>query len=174
MKLTFILSIFLLIGCASNNSINRISQSNVRLTGGVEGDRNWDEDLKFLRTTWFAGLTNQYDLLVAELDPKSPFNNWFSAAEKQMLERCGKVLITASRAHRNDLFTNNDLKLQLEKAAYDRKNAPVFSANLRSHSVYQLWNFNRHRVSVYCKSGLLSLKSPVNVKVPGFNTIAIY
>lgn len=174
MKLSLIISLFIFVSCAGQSSVNRISQSNTTFSGGISGDLKWDDDLDFKRTTWFMGLTTQYDVFIANVSKDSAFMNWFSKGEQKTLEKCNKILVSISSAHRNDLFNDGSFRSQVKESAFEEVNAPNFSRSLKSHSVFQMWHLNRHNVNFFCKSGMLSLNTPLNITVPGFNTIAVY
>jgi hypothetical protein len=166
--------LFLLTSCSSHTDYNRTVQGDLTITGGVAGSKKWGSDLEFKRSSWFAGLTKQFEVLIAEVPKNSDFYNWFSESEQRMLNSCSRVLVTATTGDRRQIFNFGNLRDQIEESAYKTVYVPDFKRHLLAHPVFVMWKLNRHRITAFCKNGLLSLKTPINISVPGFNTIAIF
>jgi hypothetical protein len=75
-----------IVSCSSMSSLNKIIQSEVLFDGGVSSSGEWEDSLRFKRTSWFHEVQMTNDIFVAELKKDSPFNVWLGTAKRTALQ----------------------------------------------------------------------------------------
>ena len=160
--------LFLLAACSSL-SHNQISKTEVGFTSGVAQSNSWDDVLIFKRISWFYGVKLSFDLLYWQADQVSPFSQWFSADEKELLLKCYPLLIGVSYSGDGDNFSQAMMKMEMEKNGFKNVSVSEFARNLKSHPHYFKWNLKRYKVEGFCRSQEKSIKGRyVYISVPGF------
>lgn len=162
---------FLLIlvsACASTSSKNRIATHDITFKGGLKNKQVWDDSLDLKRISWFTGANLSYDLLIGELKLNSPFRNWLSESEGQLVASCEKLLVALIYADTNNARSVVTISSQIEDMGYKRLSLPVFSQHLQGHASFPDRNLDQHRIMGFCKQSGLSPQKDYVIEIPGF------
>jgi hypothetical protein len=164
-KIIFLFLGILISGC-SNLSKNTIESGTFYIRNGVKADKAWKEDLRFKRYSFSHELTLLFELMIADIDPQSSFNFWFSKDELDTVQKCSDakiVLAYSLDTVRIPYFYLND---QLSKSGYERFDLIEFSKELNAHSDSVMNSMRLYKVFGICKK-TKDLR-PITISFPGF------
>jgi hypothetical protein len=148
MKLIFHFSILILFTMScSSLSITTIKEGSLTIEEGRYGELDWNEDLKFKRTSWYYELTLLYDFLIAEIPIHSNYRRWFTATESISANSCGKFYIAGVYASRDKRVNQNDIWKVFDTNKVKFINVNGFYKNLsfsekfitNSFGLYKFW-----------------------------------
>lgn len=149
MRLLFIWMI-LLWGCSSNLSNNKVSLGTVDFPGGRNGQISWEDILRFKRFSWYRGVTLGYDALIYRVDKTSKFVNWFSKAERDLLNRCKDLIVTVNYSAFHSLVKHSDFKEVMLVGGYNEVVLRRFANSLKAHPAFEAWNLQQYKVRGFC------------------------
>jgi hypothetical protein len=104
--------------------------------------------------------------MIADIDPQSSFNFWFSKDELDTVQKCSDakiVLAYSLDTVRIPYFYLND---QLSKSGYERFDLIEFSKELNAHSDSVMNSMRLYKVFGICKK-TKDLR-PITISFPGF------
>ncbi len=167
-----LLCALLLASCSGLNR-NQVATGRLDFSGGLYRSQEWSEALAFKRYSWFEDLTLAYGLLLAPIDSQSPFQNWFSPAEKEALENCQKSIIVLNYARR-PIYQGLFLQ-QMERWGYTKANLTHFSRHLKAHPSYTYSGLQLYRAYALCfkADGRPHEEGEPTIHFPGFRSIKI-
>lgn len=158
--------IFLLAGC-SNLSKNNVQEGTLYIKNGTYSDKVWKDKLVFDRYSWYHELTLQFDLMLVNVAPKSPFNYWFSKDELESMNKCqdSRVLMAYSLDTKDVPYSS--LYEQLEKSGYTRFELLEFKKHVLHHPDAQAQGLKLYHIFGICKKS--SETKPLIINIPGYS-----
>ena len=121
------------------------------MRNGVAGDKTWIENLVLKRVSWYHELTLDFDLMLANIEPQSSFNFWFSKDELEAIGKCGDFKIVMAYSRDTKILPYSLLNEQLDFSGYKKIELPTFKkqfiqhpdAEMNSLRLYQLYGICR-------------------------------
>lgn len=165
MKKLLLLLALTLTSC-SNLTKNYVKEGAFYVKSGKAFDQTWSDKLKFSRTSWYHELTMQFDLLVADLTPESPFYNWLSPNEKEQASKCRDFKIGLAYSLDTVILPYSYLNAQLDEAGFQKFELMEFRKQLIQHPDSLMYSLNLYKVFGMCR-GINSSK-PLILNFPGY------
>ena len=174
LKLLILLSFFL--SCTSNNlSKNHIRKAEVNFYGGVASKKKWSQPLEFRRAGFYKELLLMYDVLITKIDKTSPFMNWFSLGEAQLVEACPSFFIVLDYSYQTPivpiLIRRTEFKNQMIDQGFEDMIVYQFSQNIKLHPDFTRLNFHQYYVTGYCHQD--PTVREIHIDLPGFSQTRI-
>lgn len=166
-----LLSLQLLSSCGTVTK-NTISQGDYELSTGHLGQKVWDTDLVFNRTSWFRELSMVYDLYLTKVDPKDPFFAWFSQDEKNKISTCSSFYVSLSYSLDNRLVSHSFVEDRLGKLGLKPMNIHNFALHLKMHPDFLRNSLNLYKIQGFCKQGLFASKK-LPIQLPGHEPVSL-
>lgn len=167
----FLFFLFILSGCANNISQNSVNYTNRTISGGVYRDQKWDDEMKFVRVSWYQELTMVYDVFFHRLDPRTPFHSWFSPEELKEVEQCKEVIIVFHYGYDSKRIPDRLFKDEMSSNKFDEIIISTFAKNLKMHPDNIKWNLVKHKVTGFCRK--LESTDPLIVNFPSFKEAVV-
>jgi hypothetical protein len=169
--LIFISMVF--IGCSTMGETSKVVKGKIFFVGGVDKDGKWDESLEFKRTSWFQKAKMSADILLAEVDNKSPFSRWLGDSRDSLLKSCSQFYVAL--LYTNDFRTLSRARLTgaLKNAGLREVNIPKFKANIQAHLTTNEMNLEKHKVTGFCASSTTPAIKSIWAIIPGFTKVDI-
>lgn len=172
-KFFWAISILVLFGSCSNLSKNFSKKGEFVLRGGTFQNSQWNKTLEFDRYSWFHEVTMVYDLIVARVDPRSPFYDWFSTAEKGTLANCSDSYLVVDYALDADRISKKMVENDAKRAGYEKIALNSFKSHLSLHPDVEALSLQLYDVYGFCYKGELSSREKVIVRFPGFKEVPV-
>lgn len=165
---TMFLTFLVVVGCASvTQSRKDFTKSSLVIKGGTSDTKEWSENLKFERYSWYRETVLNYDILLAELNADSNFSEWLGV-DLPKIDKCEKFYVGLFYSKFQADVTAAGLVSQIDLQGYETSLLPDLSDNLKAHPNTGDWQLTNHRVVGICQKD--SLQSAIKIKVPGFQT----
>src|SRR5690606_32924293 len=87
-----ILLLFIVASCGSLSK-NFVKKGTIGFPGGTYQNEKWDDVLTFSRTGWYHDMNLYFEVMATRPVEKSPFTQWFSENERQMISDCSDFFI---------------------------------------------------------------------------------
>jgi hypothetical protein len=169
-KVILVLLPFILFNCSTLDK-NLIKRGEYRIGGGVHNSSKWEDDLMFTRISWFKELTLSFDLLEAQVGKESPFYNWFSEDEKEMLGECIESHIVVTYAWSPMQISRTSFFTAMEAQGFSRISIPTFQKNLQMHPNFARLNISLYKTDALCRKKISSGK--LMLRFPGFKQTSL-
>jgi len=166
---------FLLIGCSTPLSSNFTSKSELSLKGGVFQKKEWQEELKFKRYSWFQDVTMLHDLLLVKSGEMGPFSQWFNAYESKMANSCQEFYVALSYALDPKKLSQRMLLSNLSEHGFEKVLLSHFENHIRLHPRFVAHSLHLYSVYGLCRKSGNSKNEGTQVFVdfPGFKRLAL-
>ena len=165
--------IIILAACASNTT-NRVSKTNVSMSGGEYEQKSWDETLEFKRTSWYIGASLAYDIMIARLDKQSPFRYWLENNQEKLITECKDLYValiyTNSMSNLLKLQSPAYIRKQITDIGFEEVTMASFQANMSAHNIFGQWHLRNHKFSGFCYKKMSSIPEQISISLPGFKT----
>jgi len=168
--IVLVLSLMIFSACSSYSTKKNITKSVISFNGGSFDDFEWDSSLDFNRTSWFNGITMSYDILIAKIEKKSKFSKWFDGSEKEYLDQCKSIYITAAYNKLGETSNSAYIKNEIESSGLKHISVSGFARHLKSHPNFQAWHLSFHKISAYCFDKMGNGPKVIKVVIPSFKT----
>lgn len=155
----------------SNLSKNTAKNSDFYIKGGIAKNKTWNSSLKFQRYTWFSGFTMVYDLLLTKVDEKSPFYQWFSLGEKQLMRSCSTSYVALTYAFDSSKISPNMFFNQVKRAGFERIALVTFKSYIKNHPDYERNSFKLYDLYALCRKN--NLKRDLFISFPNHKRLKI-
>lgn len=169
LRVTFILTV--LMGCASHSN-NQIAHDDIFFEKGTYKDQRWDDKLHLARASWYQELFLIYDVMFGKVDEASPFMNWFSAAEKEVIKSCGTFVLNFKYTYGSSKIAHPQFTQEMERQGFREFLVPEFVQNVRVHPDMEKFNLHKHKIAGFCHPQVVEAilinfpgYSPVNIKL---------
>lgn len=167
-----IMAVIVYLSSCSGLSKNMVKRGNVHIKGGVYQNLKWEDQLIFNRLSWYKELTLFFDAKLARIDEKSPFNNWFSPSERELLFECDDYYVVLTYMLDAKKISKGMFLDQFRKQGYQKLYISSFESHLRLHPDNEKLSLNVYDVFALCrKKG--GEKAESTISFPGFNRVAI-
>jgi len=133
---------------------------------GTYADKVWKEKLIFDRYSWLHELTLQFDMMVANVAPKSPFNFWFSKDELESMNKCDDARVVMAYSLDTKDVPYSTLYEQLEKSGYSRFELLEFKKQILHHPDAQAQALRLYHIFGICKKARND--KPLIINIPGY------
>tara|TARA_B100000925_G_scaffold286649_1_gene264707 strand:- start:161 stop:673 length:513 start_codon:yes stop_codon:yes gene_type:complete len=163
-----ILFLLLLSGCASN-TISYVKKGEFVLSQGRFGIKSWEDDLKFVRTSYLSGMTMVFDIMVSDSIKGSKFQDWLSPESKKEVNNCSYPFVIGIFLGRDFKVNNHDVFRQVLGSSGKFLDSYEFVKNFSFHPSYGKNSFNIYRFELVC----LEKEGPVIISLPGFETTRV-
>jgi len=150
---------------------NLIKRGQYRIGGGVHNDLKWEDDLFFTRISWFKELTLSFDLLETQIGKESPFYNWFSEDEKEMLNACIDSHVVVTYAWSPMQISRTSFFTAMEAQGYERIAIQTFQKNLQMHPHFARLNIGLYKTHALCRKKISGGK--LMLRFPGFKEVGL-
>ena len=169
----FLIWAILVSSCSSLNR-NKVVIGSLVIKGGVYHSTKWGDTLVFDRYSWMEGLTLAFELLLVEVEDKSPFYNWFSESEKDLLKGCTRALVYLAYSQSSDKISQGAWLNQAEGYGYFKLAVPEFRRHLIMHPNYNYLSLKNYSVAALClEQGQVTPSKPATIRFPGFQETEI-
>jgi len=171
-KMIHVFSIFtlILICACSTQSNNQVTKDDIYFQEGIYKEKKWSDTLHFRRASWFQELFLIYDLMFAKLDKNSPFMNWFSASELEMINSCGTAILGLKYSYSSNKISHVQFNRVMETQGFREFLVPDFLYNLRVHPDMEKFNLQKHKVAIFCHPKEIQ---SIMVSFPGYPPVDI-
>lgn len=159
-----ILLVTLSLSSCSNLTKNLVKSGEFSVHRGVYENKKWDENLLFVRKSWYHELTLHFDLMAAGITSENPFYHWFSETEKNALNACANVIVLLSYQFDADRISTTSLDNQLREQGLKLVSIPAFQNQMRNHPDFEHLSLSLYRVKALCAE---SKKMEVKILFPG-------
>ena len=160
-----------LLGC-SNLKQNFIKTGHVQVNGGMQEKAQWSSPLIFNRYSWFHELTLMYEVLIADLDLKSPFSNWLSKAESRAIKGCSQFKLVMIYTLDPAKISKRVMQSSIEKNGYSLVSINHFKDSLMLHPDVENLSLQLYDLYGYCKK-VPGKGSQIFVNVPSYSEVLI-
>ena len=165
-SLLFIFSFLTLVSCA-NLSKNSVKEGPYLVRNGTAGDKTWHENLTFKRVSWYHELTLEFDLMLAQIEPQSGFNFWFSKDELDAIGKCGDFKIVLSYSRDTKIIPYSYLNEQLDNSGYKKMELISFKKHFLQHPDAEMNSLRLYQVYGICRPD--QDNKPLILNFPGFS-----
>lgn len=162
-KIILLLS-FILVSCSSVSSRHSVTTGVVIYSGGVMGEKSWDDKMTFKRTSWYSEANLSDAIILHKLSSGSHFSNWLGS-DRAYLSSCSEFYIAALYSRKSKSFLINEI----EKSGYRRKSIVTFGKEFSAHSNYADWGLQQYEVMGFCSNGKKQT-GKINITIPGYKT----
>ena len=166
----FTLILTSIVSCSTLDK-NLIKRGQYRIGGGVHHGQKWEQELLFNRISWFKELTLSFDLLESQVSKDSPFYNWFSEDEKDMLNSCVDSHVVVTYAWSPMQISRPSFFVAMAEQGYERVAIPTFQKNLQMHPHFARLNIGLYKTHALCRKKISPGK--LMLRFPGFNEIPL-
>lgn len=173
LRLTALLFCILTLGSCSNLSKNFDTSGEFVLKGGTFQNSKWKDELVFSRSSWFHEVTLLYDFLNTRVDPRSPFYDWFSNGEKELLASCSDAYLIVDYSLDSKKVSKKMVENDAKRAGYEKIAVTNFKTHLQLHPDSDVLSLLLYDVYGLCYKGELSQREKVVIRVPGFQEVVI-
>lgn len=165
----YILFLVFLFSCSSLSE-NQVLVGNDAFDGGSLGEREWKEDLKFKRVSWYSKAHLAYDTYIAKLSNDNQFRNLITINDQENITACPNVLITFSTSNFNRALSDSEIRELLQPQGFEVINTPGLVKNLKLHADYSRLKLHMYRPFVFCSKNPISL---INLNLANYKDISI-
>lgn len=168
MRLSILLTLTFAVSCAAiNKSRQDFSVSKLGLRGGVSTEKEWRDELTFKRYTWYKEAVISYDILLSDIDSKSPFIDWMEN-DRSKMDGCSKFYIGLFYSKDLAAYSTKNLISMVEEQGFEAFIIPRFKDNFDAHPNSMDWEIIGHKMVGLCRTD--SSSSSIKIKIPGFKT----
>lgn len=152
-------------------SKNIVNESDFTFRDGRIADRTWEADLSFERYSWYKELSLILEVFVSEIPKNSPFFDWFSENEKNIINNCQHFVVLLHYVLDSKRISYPELRSEMERNGYQEVMIPHFAKNIQLHPDYESNRLVQHKVKGFCSKK--SQNTPIELEFPGYRTVQI-
>ena len=149
-KIAFIIFLAMTLSSCSNLSKNTVKEGSFVVRNGTAGDKIWKDNLNLKRVSWYHEMTLEFDLMLANVDPQSGFNFWFSQDELQEIGKCGDFKIAIAYSFDTKIIPYSYLNEQLDVAGYKKIDLIGFKKHFLRHPDAEINSLRLYQVFGIC------------------------
>ena len=154
----------------SSLSENQVLVGNDAFDGGSLNGKEWNQDLKFKRVSWYSKAHLTYDTYISQLPANDQFRNLITHGDQTALATCPNVLITFSTSNFHRALNDSEIRELLKPQGFEVINAPGLVKNLKLHADYSRLKLHMYRPIVFCSKIPISL---INLNLANYKDITI-
>lgn len=163
---------FILVSCSNIMSKNMISEGTFKIRGGVFQNVEWKDGLPFKHVGWYKELTLMFDLMITRLDRSSPFHDWLSNSEKELLASCRDSYVVMTYSLDSERITNTMFLENAKRSGYEKVSLNKFLEHLRMHPDYDSHSLRLYDVFGLCRK-TEGPDQKLSIRFPGFKEVVI-
>lgn len=173
-RMVLLLMVLLLNSCATTSlSRNLVKSGTFELRGGVADKTRWETPLMFKRTSWYQELTLVYDLMITEIDNRSPFYKWFTPREIDSIKSCKRFYTLLVYSQDYLKIDHVHLRGELAKVGLVEVVITDFANQVRLHPDFEQFSLKHYKVKGFCAEREVESRD-IYVSFPGFNSEHVY
>ena len=159
-----ILVFMLALGCSSLSK-NMVKSGDFTVSGGRSKTLEWEQNLEFVRFSWFQELTLLFDVMFVEVGKDDPFQNWFSDFEKEEISKCDEFLGVLSYSLDPDKISHKLFQAEMKDNGFSKMEIPTFRSSMRTHPDYEGLSLKNYHVGGFCRK---TAREETVISFPGF------
>jgi len=169
-SILILISLFFIFACSTLDK-NLVKADKYYVNGGVYKNLKWEDDLEFNRVSWFKELTLSFDLLYAKVPEESPFYNWFSKSERDMMKTCVDHKVVLTYAWDPMTISREQFFADMEEQGYERLSLPDFHTHVKMHPNFARFNIYLYKTHLLCRKKLMG--KSLTISFPGFQSFTL-
>lgn len=155
------------LGCSSAyRGENRVQHGELIVTEGVFEDQEWNERLRFNRTSFYRGATLHYDILAARMSPDSSYRYWLEQ-DGDKLKECREFVVLLLYKNLRSPESHTEVMEQLTSERRTEVSLPSFKRHLEQHPLISQMYYDRYLVKGICDNELGNLQQ-LKISLAGF------
>lgn len=165
--------VILLVSSCSNLTKNFVKKGEIGFRGGTYQAEKWSDVLNFSRTSWYHDMNLYFEVMATRPVEKSPFTQWFSKNERDMISDCSDFIVTMTYSLDSDRISQTSFRQEMERNGYRSLTIHQFKQNLKLHPDSEALSLNLYTIQGFCKARDIP-QSTIVIRFPGFMESTIF